>query len=354
MRWLYSLCLLLTFTCVGCSKPSATFNTVGSKIGAEKDGGGKDKDKDRDKDRGKGEAREGDALAKAGNADADQVQPEENKPAPKVNLPRKIRYTADVRMVVEDFLKAQEELKAAVKDVKGEIARSEITGSASRARVGVWRIRVPVEQFDVFREAVLKIGEVEQNRVDSDDMTAEYYDLVAYIKNRKAEEDAMNKLLEKTGERDLKAFLEVKRERDAIRLDINLKEGRRRLVADMTDLTTVTVTLVEKQKYNAPDAPKLAEVPTFGMRASKTWEGSWDALIGFGQGLAIVAVAVTPWLPIPLGFAAVVWLAVRVLRGKPSPTVILVEPKGPMNPTKAAKPESEKPTTPDDPGTAAP
>ena len=66
-------------------------------------------------------------------------------------------------------------------------------------------------------------------------------------------------------------------------------------------------------------------MPTFGMRASRSWSDSWDTFIGFCQGVVIVAIAVTPWLPIPLVFVLFAWLFARLaLRAKPAPVVLEV------------------------------
>jgi hypothetical protein len=225
--------------------------------------------------------------------------------------PRKIKYTSDVKMIVEDFAKAHEELKAALKESHAIVAHSEINSSPNTIRNGFWRIRVPVEQFDKFREALVKLGDEEKNTVDSEDMTSQYYDLEAHVKNRQAEREAIRKLLEKVGEHDIKQVLEVKRELNAITDDINRKEGQLRLWANLTDLTTINLTLREKQKYVTAPTPTIAETPTFGMRADKTWSDSWESFLGFCQAIALFVIAMTPWLPVILMIGLGVWLVGR-------------------------------------------
>jgi len=243
--------------------------------------------------------------------------------------PRKIKYTSDVKMIVEDFTKAHEELKAALKESHAIVAHSEINSSPNTIRNGVWRIRVPVEQFDKFREALVKLGEEEKNTVDSEDMTSQYYDLEAHVKNRQAEREAIRKLLEKVGEHDIKQVLEVKRELNAITDDINRKEGQLRLWANLTDLTTINLTLREKQKYVAAPPPGIAETPTFGMRVDKTWTDSWESFLGFCQVISLFVIALTPWLPVILVIGVGVWLVGRrVLRRWQTP-VASVAPSPP-------------------------
>jgi Domain of unknown function (DUF4349) len=237
--------------------------------------------------------------------------PADDKAKAKGEKPRKIRYTANLNLIVDDLDKSAESLDEARKEAKGEYAKVEINTSPQTVRTGMWRVRVPVDSLHTFRKAVAKLGEVTSNTIDTDDMTAQYYDLMADIENRKAAREALRDLLKETGKKEMKHYLEVWDKLESVSNEINRKEGQLKLWADLTDLTTVTVTLREKQKYIVDKGPEPAEVPTFGMRAGKTWSESWEALLAFGEALAIVAIAVTPWLPLILVVGVTGWLIVR-------------------------------------------
>lgn len=231
----------------------------------------------------------------------------------KIDQPRKIRYTADMRLIVEDFAKAEDELDDARKKFKGDWAKKESSSASGGLRSGNYRIRVPVEQFEDFRKAVAKIGEVERHTVDAEDMTAQYYDLEAHIKNRQAARETLRDLLKETGKKEMKHYLEVWDKLERMTDEINRAEGQLRLWANLTDLTTVTVSMREKQKFIAEKKVEEKEVPTFGVRASETWRGSLDAFGDFCQFIAIAAIAVTPWLPIPLVGILFLWLFIRLI-----------------------------------------
>jgi hypothetical protein len=219
---------------------------------------------------------------------------------------RKIKFNADVRLIADDFDAAERSLKAAIKEAEGFAAMSEVTGAAG-SRQGLWRVRLPVPRFDPFREAVLQLGEVERNTSDSEDMTDEYYDLQAHIKNRQAEEESLRQLMEKSAT-SMENLLAIRREMNQLRDDINRKQGRLKLLAHLTDLATVTVAIRERQRYNREPAPQVAEVPTFGVRAQHTFNQSWQALQSLGQALLLCLIAAAPWLPVPLlGAAAARW-----------------------------------------------
>src|SRR5262249_8663365 len=117
----------------------------------------------------------------------------------KQEKPRKIRYTADMKLVVEKLDDAEEALDAARKEAKGEYEKVEVKRSANVVRSGTWRARVPVNNLNSFRKAVAKIGNVDRDTIESEDMTAKYYDLETHIKNRKAEQTAVREFLVEIG-----------------------------------------------------------------------------------------------------------------------------------------------------------
>jgi hypothetical protein len=308
MRSLFLLILLALPVCAGCSKDSdRPRNAVALSPGAKQD---------QAPTHGQAEAPGGFVM----HQDA-KDQPKGGVPEEKKEKPRKIRYTADMKLIVKSIDDAEEALDAARKEAKGDYERAEVNRSANTIRSGTWRIRVPNENLNSFRKAVAKIGDVERDTIESEDMTAKYYDLEAHIANRKAEQTAIRDFLIEIGKKDAR-YLEVKRELDNITDDIMRKEGTLKLWTNLTDLTTFTVHMREKQTNDPAPLPTVAPPPApFDERASKTWSGSWDLFVGFVQGIALVAIALSPWLPIPLIGAMVLWIVVRLTRS-PKPAVV--------------------------------
>jgi hypothetical protein len=258
-----------------------------------------------------------------------QPQPAKGEqPEKKIEKARKIRYTAEMKLVVDRLSEAEAELDKAREDAKGFYEKAEINNSSNVVRRGLWRVRVPVENLQSFRKAVARIGDVELDTIESEDMTAKYYDLETHLVNRRAEQTAVREFLVEIGKKDPR-YLEVKRELDAISDDINRKEGQLKLWANLTDLTTFTINMREKQPYVPAAKVEDKEVPTFGTRASATWTNSLDGFVSFLEWIAIIAIAVTPWLPIPLLLGGGLVLIVRrLLRPKPEPVIVLVEAEG--------------------------
>jgi Domain of unknown function (DUF4349) len=222
---------------------------------------------------------------------------------------RKIIYTAAMTLITENFSKSEQELLRLVKEKDGYVVNSEVTGSPGTPRAAHWKIRVPVAQFDAFREAVTRLGELERNTTDSQDMTDEYYDLEARIKNKKVEEARLLQHLEKsTGKLD--EILAVEREISRVRGEVEQMQGRLQILAKLTALTTVTITLHERGTYIPPEGP------AFGTTIGRTFQGSLDALVKLGKTVVLIGVAVGPWLPL-LAFIGIplllVWRRRRTL-----------------------------------------
>jgi hypothetical protein len=306
MRWIFFSFLFALPVCVGCGQSAnTTFTTVGSKIGGAAD---------HEANQNPGEA----AKEVAALPPPKGLNPPDKKD--EAGKPRKIRYTADMRLIVEDFDIAAAALDDARKEAKGDFAKEELTNTANAVRAGTWRIRVPVDSLHSFRKAVAKIGEVERNTIDSEDLTAQYYDLKAHIDNRVAARETLRDLLKETGKKEMKHYLDVWDKLESMTDEINRKQGQLNLWANLTDLTTCTVQMREKERYIKAKPPESAEVPTFGVRAGKTWSDSLQMFLKFCQTVAIGAVAITPWLPIPLGFMLFVWVMARfVVRASKPP-----------------------------------
>jgi hypothetical protein len=224
---------------------------------------------------------------------------------------RKIVYRADVDLVVEQFEPLPERIEAAVKQHGGFVSASNIAGSPGRPRSGRWTVRVPVDRFTEFLAAVRQLGEVRTINSTSDDVTAEYYDIEARIRNKQQEEERLLTLLaEATGK--LQEVLAVEKELSRVRGEIEQAQGRLRMLKDVTDLTTVTVSVTEIENY-VPE-----EAPTYLTRVRRAFSASTTTLVIAAQGLSLVAVALVPWLPVPLGLVLIV-LAIRRRRRRRSP-----------------------------------
>ena len=225
--------------------------------------------------------------------------------APPASQPRKIIYNADVALTVADLDESADRLDAAVEAVGGYLSNSDVQGSPGNRRSGNWTARIPADRFRAFLDALSALGEPTRERVDSRDVTEEFYDLDARLKNKGIEEDRLLQLLEEATA-SLKDTLDVERELSRVREEIERMQGRLRYLSDQTSLSTVTIALFERDDYTP------AEAPGFGTRVARTFRGSVDSLREFGERTVLFAAAVLPWIPvIALALLILRWLVRR-------------------------------------------
>lgn len=240
-----------------------------------------------------------------GAAGEGKPPPAERQPA--AADPRKIIYTATIDVRVDNLDAARERLEALILEKKGYVASSDVDSQSGRRRAGTWVARIPVEQYGSFLEAVAQLGEVGRSTSTAEDVTEEFYDVEARLKNKRVEEERLLDHLKKsTGK--LEDILAVERELSRVRGEIERTEGRLQYLSNRVALTTVTVTLSELSEY----VPESA--PSFTTRASRAFGGSVDLLVNAGEGVALGAVAVVPWLPVLAVFLFLGWLARRSRR----------------------------------------
>ncbi len=219
-------------------------------------------------------------------------------------VPRKIIYTATVELISDNFSLAQQNLLALAKKHGGYIAETNVGGTPGTPRRGTWKIRIPEKQFEAFMNAVVKLGELQTTHTDSQDVTAEFYDLQARISNKQVEEKRLLQLLQRATAK-LSEVLQVEKELSRVRGEIEQMQGRLRLLANMTSLTTITVTLHEVKGYVAP------KPTTFGDQIARTFQGSLGQLRDFGKGIVLLVVAILPWIVVLPLVSVPVWLVWR-------------------------------------------
>jgi len=223
---------------------------------------------------------------------------------PEGALRRRIIYTAEVRLAADRLASVQRELARLVRAHGGYVAAEAINGDPGAPRMGVWKLRVPVERYDAFIQAVTRLGELQQIHSDSQDVTEEFFDLEARLANKRVEEQRLLQHLRQSTAR-LTDILAVERELSRVRGEIEQMQGRLRFLASQAEMTTITVTVQEARDY-VPSAR-----PAFTSRIARTFGESLGMLAETLQGAVLVLAALLPWL-LTAGFLGVpAWLLFR-------------------------------------------
>lgn len=205
------------------------------------------------------------------------------------DAPRKIIYEAEINLVVKDVSAVESQIAALLKEHQGYVAESSIDRTQGEELSGRWRVRIPVERFDAFLDAVTKLGVAESRKQTAQDVTEEFVDLEAQISNKKKLEERIVELVNNQSGQ-IKDVIEVERELGRVRGEIEQMEGRLRYLTNRTELTTVSVFAREVDDYVPPQAPSFAN------QIQRAWANSLQSLQNFGQRAVVAAVYAFPWI----------------------------------------------------------
>ena len=159
---------------------------------------------------------------------------------------RMIIWTGDVSLIVKDAEDSLEQVEALAKDLGGYVVNSSSWYQDDQLRARL-TIRVLAEEFDAALAHLKDLAiRVENRNVSTQDVTEEYTDLDARLRNLEATETELLELLTEVRERTSKAedVLAVHREVSNIRGQIEQVKGRMQYLEKMTAMATINVELI--------------------------------------------------------------------------------------------------------------
>ncbi|HWD39754.1 MAG TPA: DUF4349 domain-containing protein [Fimbriimonas sp.] len=239
----------------------------------------------------------------AGRSPASQNQAAK-MPAPEQNLAaskRMVIQNGDLALVVPDVSRAQSEAMNYVKGLGGYIESSSLDNDANNLPIAVLAIRVPVRSFSMAMEHLKGMasgqGSIKSVHVTGQDVTAQYADTNARLKELTAEEDSYVQMLH--GARHIDDVLTIKDRLSQVRQDIASLQAQSAALKDESAMSRIAVSFEQKPKTQAaPPQPKQASW------AEQSWSDAEGGLVAFGKvaaGIAIYLFVYCPiWLPLVL------------------------------------------------------
>jgi hypothetical protein len=194
--------------------------------------------------------------------------------------PRLIIRTADLTLVVKDTQAQLDAIGRIAREHGGFVVSSSTTRHDDELH-GQVTLRVAAAQFDQALDLLRKVAvEVRSESVRGEDVTAEFVDLDAQLRNLEAAEAQLQLILKQaTATEDV---LNVYRELTQIRGQIEQITGRMKYLSQSAALATISATLI-------PDT--LAQpVDVGGWRPAGVAKAAFEALIAALQGLANAAI----------------------------------------------------------------
>jgi hypothetical protein len=235
-------------------------------------------------------------------------------PAQVAAASRDVVRTGSMQVTVDDVDDAAADITALVTGAGGFVSNEQERAADEQIDLTV---RIPADRFEDVRGQIGKLGTVESQQVDAQDVTAEMVDVESRIASLQASVDRVRGLLSGAGDVGQLAIVEGELARREAELES--LEGQQRVLADQVALGTLTVNLGEE-----PPPPEPADdIPGFGENVHR----GWVALVDVGQVAVATVALVLPFLLVivPLGLLAWVWYRRRRRPSAPTST----PPSGP-------------------------
>ena len=161
------------------------------------------------------------------------------------NTERKIIQRASLSIEVEDFKASSDALILIVERSGGFVSDSYSYVTDTGHKRGDITLRVPTHEFLPVIAEIEQIGTVKSKHTSGEDVTEEYIDLTARLNNSERQEKRLLEILDIA--EDVEDVLEVERELERVRNDIERLTGRINYLENRVELATISVSLYEPE-----------------------------------------------------------------------------------------------------------
>jgi hypothetical protein len=222
---------------------------------------------------------------------------------------RKIVQTASIRLQVKEVGGGFEEVGRIATGAGGFVASSNFA-FVGEQQVASLTIRVPADSYQSVLSEVRRLGaKVDGETSNASDITEEYSDLTARLRNLEATETQYLQLLGQA--RNINEVLQVQDRLNSVRSEIERVKGRMALLDRLGELATITVHLRPVVGVSSSSAGPN----NLGVAIEDAWEDSIEFLGSIAAG-ALTVVVFAWWLPI---VAVPAWVAIQRLQRRPRP-----------------------------------
>lgn len=236
---------------------------------------------------------------------------------------RSIIYTGTMQVQVDDVERAARAAIDTVTAAGGFVGGDQRHSEAADARAEL-ELRVPAAKFTTVIDELAKLGRQQRREVRTQDVTEETIDLDARITSQRARVESARKLLARAS--SISELISLEGELAKREADLASLEAKKRRLADLTALSTITVTFVGADASTAEQKTEIGFL--VGLR------GGWQVFLASVTVLLTVLGALLPWL-VAIGVPLAILL--RVLRRRrrrrmppAGPAPVVGAPAGPV------------------------
>lgn len=179
---------------------------------------------------------------------------------------------------------------------RGFVVSTDVGGTDARG--GSVTLRVPASEFESTLSRLEQLGHVTRQSVSGHDVSQEFVDLQARLKNATAQEEVLLRLMDRA--QTIEDTIRVQQQLEGVELTIERLKGRIRYLDNETSFSTITVALVEAGAAPTRPASTLA----------RAWAHAKDVALSVVSGVVVTAGFVIP-VAFLLGVALLIYRLLR-------------------------------------------
>ena len=225
--------------------------------------------------------------------------------AARLPFERQVIRTGGLQVEVPNFEDASKALVRIAESSGGFIA--DTTTSQEEPPYGTFVLRVPALRFSPALDQIEALGKVTERRVSGQDVTEEFVDLQARVRNLEAHERQLLTFMERaTRVADL---LAIEQELSRVRGEIEQLTGRLRFLGNRVEMATIQVTLREKAKQSSLI---FWDFSASLLKVRGAFLGTIRQLLAVSERLVVTLSALTPVILLGLaGWGIIRWVVRR-------------------------------------------
>jgi len=173
----------------------------------------------------------------------------------------------------DDLAKTAENIQKAIRTHGGYLGSEQSYNYDTRQSTTL-NVRIPSASFDTFIADISKgVEKFDAKDISARDVTEEFLDVEARLKNKKELEARYQEILKQA--KNVKEILEIERELNTLRSDIESMEGRLKYLQNQVSLSSIQITYYKE----------LTKRTAFGQKFAQGFRSGWTNLIWFLVGL---------------------------------------------------------------------